>query len=153
MVPLSTHNIWFGWEIRQLITWYTVITKALIHAIYLQFVQNKFLISFYDILFMSILTSSSSLQPPPHACIVALFWVKKTVNWSNIHHIAFKPPWTVLVAQILNMLRHGVKLIQTQIVLTIWIWHSLVSCSIWQDFWNFHSNFCSWLQTVYFNAL
>ena len=32
-VILSTHNICFGLEMRQLITWYPLITKALIHAI------------------------------------------------------------------------------------------------------------------------
>ena len=33
MVLMSTNNIYFGLEIRQLIIWYTIITKALIHAI------------------------------------------------------------------------------------------------------------------------
>ena len=32
-VLLSTHTICFGLEMRQLITWYALITKALIHAI------------------------------------------------------------------------------------------------------------------------
>ena len=59
---LSTLNICFGREIRQLITWYTIITKAL-DTCYCKliftyrFAQNKFLIRFYNKLFLSILTS------------------------------------------------------------------------------------------------
>ena len=62
MVLLSTHNICFGREIRQLTTWYAIITKALdtCHCKLLftyRFAQNKFLIRFYNKLFLSFLTS------------------------------------------------------------------------------------------------
>ena len=44
-VLLSTHNICFGWEIRKIYFWYTLLTKGLHIAVYFTVIWSFFLFS------------------------------------------------------------------------------------------------------------
>ena len=84
-VLLSTLNICFGREIRQLITWYTTITKALdtCHCKLIftyRFAQNKFLIRFYNKLFIAFWHRSPPLPIMPFLYDV---WNVKLQQWAK----------------------------------------------------------------------
>ena len=75
----------FGWEMRQLITWYTLITQALILLFTNRNVQNKFPISFYNKAFWAFRQPPPPPPPPPWTSMPFLYDL-----WKVIQHLYAK---------------------------------------------------------------